>query len=151
MSDVPAFLVAKDAVKRDPALQAGARGARKLLVTDLYSAKERESTSVEWLPPAQGDKCPVQLMADAEVAVFNQHATQDRHYHKKGTEIYMVLEGKMVIEVTGRDYVLQPGDMIIVNPNATHEVKPDGTDFLCCVVTLHCGGVSDKFIGESAT
>ena len=42
MSDVAAFLVTKDAVKRDPALQAAARGARKLLVTDLYAAKERE-------------------------------------------------------------------------------------------------------------
>ena len=59
MSDVAAFLVTKEAVKRDPALQAGARGACKLLVTDLYAAKERESISVEWLPPAVGDKCPV--------------------------------------------------------------------------------------------
>lgn len=146
MSDVPAFLATKDAVKRDLALQARDHGARKLLVTDLYGGKERESTSVEWLPPAVGEKCPVQVMADAEIAVFNQHAAQDRHYHKQGTEIYMILEGKMVIDVVGRDYLLLPGDMIVVNPNAIHEVKPQRTKFLCRVVTLNCGGTLDKFM-----
>ncbi|MEW6618835.1 MAG: cupin domain-containing protein [bacterium] len=146
MSNTPALLVTKDAVKRDSALQTGSRGARKLLVTDLYAAKERESTSVEWLPPTEGEKCPVQVMVDAEVAVFNQRATQDRHYHKRGTEIYMVLEGTMVINVGEHDYLVSHGDMIVVNPNAIHEVKPEETEFLCCVVTLNCGGASDKFV-----
>ena len=152
MTNIPALLVTKDAVESDPALQPGARGARKLIVTDLFAAKETEATNVEWLPPAEGEQCPVQVMDDAEVAVFNQHTDQDRHYHKKGTEIYMVLNGNMLIAIDGQDYSLSPGDMIVVNPNAVHEVKkPKNANFLCRVVTLNCGGAADKFLADSAT
>lgn len=145
MSRPHAFLVTKDAIKRDAALAAGARGARKLLVTELFAAKECEATDITWRPPDAGNKCPIQIMADSEVAVFNQHAAQDRHKHKRGTEIYMVLEGQMVIEIEGEDHKLLSGDMIVVNPNACHEVKPDGTEFLCRVVTMNCGGASDRY------
>jgi hypothetical protein len=88
MAPIAAFLVSKEAVRCDPALQEGARGARKLLVTDLYEAKEQVADAIRWVPPKQGQKCAVQIMADTEVAVFNQLASQDRHYHNRGTEIY---------------------------------------------------------------
>ncbi len=146
MSEVSALLVYKDSVKNDLALQLGGRGARKLLVTKLFEEKERKASQVDWLPPTEGEKCAVQVMPNAEVAVFNQYAAQDRHFHKNATEIYMVLDGKMVIEVEGDNYFLSSGDMIVVNPNAVHEVKPKGTDFLCRVVTLDCGGSQDKYI-----
>lgn len=145
MSRPPALLVTKDAVKSDFALAAGARGARKLLVTEIFATKECEATEVEWQPPKNGGKCPVQTMPDTEVAVFNQHASQDRHKHKEGTEIYMVLEGTMIIDVEGTDHELSAGDAIVVNPHACHEVKPNNTEFLCRVVTVRCRGASDKF------
>jgi quercetin dioxygenase-like cupin family protein len=85
-------------------------------------------------------------MKDTEVAVFSQRALQDRHYHRLGTEMYMVLEGRMEIEVAGKNYVLFPGDMIVVNPNAVHQVKPEGTEFICRVVTVNCGGAPDKYV-----
>lgn len=140
-----AFLVRKDAIKADPAIQAGGRGARKLLVTELYAARECAPTMVAWSPPMDAGKCPVQEMADTEVAVFNQFAKQDRHKHENGTEMYMVLEGTMTIEVDGIDYLLSSGDMIVVNPNACHEVKPCQSEFLCRVVTVNCGGPKDKY------
>ena len=58
----------------------------------------------------------------------------------------MVMEGEMVIEVDGKEYPLLAGDMIVVNPGATHQVKPEGTEFLCRVVTVNCGGDADKDI-----
>lgn len=146
MQQLSAFFVPMSAVKTDAALQIGARGARKLLVTDLYPTKEEEATNDIWAPPARGEKCPVQVMRNTEVGVFTHRATQDRHYHCLGTEVYMVLEGQMMIEVVGKDYSLVPGDMIIVNPNAVHEVKPEGTEFICRVVTVNCGGASDKYV-----
>lgn len=82
-------------------------------------------------------------MGDTEVAVFNQNAKQDRHYHNEGTEIYMVLEGKMETEVAGQNYLLVVGDMIVVNPGAVHEVKRN-TNFICPVITVNCEGLSDK-------
>ena len=59
--------------------------------------------------------------------------------------MYMVLEGGMTIEVEGKDYMLLAGDMIVVNPGAVHQVKPEGTKFLCRVVTPNCVGSSDKY------
>jgi mannose-6-phosphate isomerase-like protein (cupin superfamily) len=146
MQRLPAFFVPLSAVKTDPALPIGARGARKLLVTDLYPTKEEEATDDVWAPPGPGEKCPVQVMRNTEVAVFTQRAWQDRHYHCLGTEIYMVLEGRMKIEVAGKSYSLVPGDMIVVNANAIHQVKPEGTEFICRVVTVNCGGASDKCV-----
>lgn len=42
---------------------------------------------------------PVQVMPDIEVAIFTQHAAQDRHHHRPGTEFYSVTEGRMDIEI----------------------------------------------------
>lgn len=145
MEQPSALVVRLEAVKRDGALRPMGRGARKILVTEIYPAKEIEGREVVWKPPEGEDKCPVRVMTDTEIAVFNHTASQDRHYHKTGTEIYMVLEGVMVIEVEGEDYILSAGDMIVISPGAMHEVKPEGREFLCRVVTVNCGGAADKY------
>ena len=141
-----AFLVRKSAIWNDPVFQEGGRGARKLLVTEVYDGKEHEAQDAKWKAPAEHETCPVQLMPDTEVAVFNHETPQDRHFHKQGTEIYMVIEGQVTIEVDSKDYLLDPGDMLVVNPCSIHEVKPGKNDFLCRVITVNCGGVDDKFV-----
>ena len=138
----PALLVRLNEAKRDRALQT--RGDRKLLVTEVYAAKEEEATDIEWRSQTASGKCPVQLMRDTESAVFTRVAKQTRHYHKLGTEIYLVLEGSMMIEVERVDYSLKPGDMIVVNPGAFHQVRREGR-FLCRVVTVNCGGAKDRY------
>jgi quercetin dioxygenase-like cupin family protein len=145
MEQPPALFIALESVKQDTALNPGQRGARKILVTELYPEKESEAVAVAWDPPSGTGKCPVQVTENIEVAIFTQTASQDRHLHKLGTEMYMVLEGEMRIEVEGKDYVLLAGDMIVVNPGAVHEVKPAGTEFLCRVVTANCISRSDKY------
>lgn len=144
MSGVPALYVSLDAVKRDPAL-AGGRGARKLLVTSLYRNEQSVSEPI-WEPPRGDGPCAVQKMSDTECAVFNHRAEQHRHHHEFATELYMVLEGSMRIEVERREYTLAAGDMIVVNPGSRHEVRPSGTSFLCRVVTVDCGGSADKHL-----
>ncbi len=146
MKKPASLLITLEALRNDPDLKVASRGARKILVTDVYENIEYECETDVWTPPVEDEKCPVQLMDDTEVAVFNQHASQDRHCHKLGTEMYMVLEGIMTIEVEGEMYVLKQGDMIVVNPGAFHEVKPEGTEFLCRVVTTNCGGKKDKYL-----
>ena len=142
----PAALVVRlDAVKKDAAFNPEGRGARKLLVTDLYSETEQEAIDVLWSPPAGAELCPVQVTADTELAVFTEQASQDRHYHREATEIYMVVEGRMTIEVEGREYALNAGDMIVVNPGAAHEVKRGKEKFLCRVVAVNSKGRADKF------
>lgn len=137
-----ALFVSLESVRTDPALQK--RGDRKIMVTELYPAGERLATEVHWQPVAAPGKCPVQLMADTEVAVFNETAKQSRHCHRSSTQLYSVLEGSMLIEVEGAEYHLAPGDLLVVNPGACHEVRRQGR-FLSRVVTVNCGGNADKF------
>ena len=145
----PALLVRSAALARDPALQPGGRGARKLLVTELYPDREHESADPVWRPPTDGESCPVLATEDTELAIFNQDTPQDRHCHRRGTEVYWVIEGEMRIEVEGLEYQLGPGDLIVVKPGAVHEVLR-GANFLCGVLTANCGGTEDKFVGSRA-
>ena len=112
-----------DQIKQDPALSPGKRGARKLIVTDIFKDKEQEAISDIWSPPPPGQDCPVLRMSNAEMAVFNQEADQDKHYHKEGTEIYMAIEDPVVIEVEGKIYRLLQGDTIVVHPFSVHEIR----------------------------
>src|SRR3990172_5484888 len=98
---ISALLVTMDAAREDSALRT--RGDRKVLVTEIYPAKEEEAVDVLWRAQAASGKCPVQAMTDTEVAVFTEVAKQTRHFHKIGTEMYMLLEGRMTIEVDGKD------------------------------------------------
>lgn len=140
----PALLIGLDSVKRDPALSRNGRGERKILVTRLYPGSEVESASTVWKPETASVLTPVQVMGDAEMAVFTHRASQTRHLHRLGTEIYTVLEGGMTIEVEGVEYSLKAGDTIVVNPGSLHEVLPRENEFLCKVVTVNCGGEADR-------
>lgn len=143
-----ALVITLDAVKKDAAFNPEGRGARKLLVTELYSETEQEATEVLWSPPRGAERCAVQVMADTELAVFTELARQDRHYHREATEIYIVVEGRMTIEVEGRDYTLHAGDMIVVNPGAAHEVKRGDEKFICRVIAVNSKGAADKFLAS---
>ncbi len=145
MPKTPTLLILMDSLKRDPALRAGSRGERKILVTELYPGSEVESASIAWEAGNDSASVPVQLMADVEMAVFTHHASQTRHFHKLGTEIYTVVEGRMIIEVEGVEYPLRAGDTIVVNPGAVHQVLPRENEFVCKVVTAHCAGIADKY------
>ena len=144
MQRIPSLLIRLARVREDPALQPGGRGLRKIVVTHVREHDEQEAQEAEWRPPDAGHKSPVQHMVDAEVSYFNEQAPQTRHRHGHGTEAYVVLRGALQIEVEGERYELSEGDAIIVNPLAAHEVIPTGGGLLACVITLNCGGSSDK-------
>jgi mannose-6-phosphate isomerase-like protein (cupin superfamily) len=144
-SQIPALYISLDSVKSDTALHAGNRGARKIVVTDIIPSKEEEAENVLWSPPDKGEKSKVKVMPDTEVAFFTHVASQDRHCHEIATEIYVVMDGTMLIEVDEKEYSLSLGDMIIVNPNIAHQVKPEGYNFICCVLSINSGGATDKY------
>ena len=80
------------------------------------------------------------------MAVFNQYTEQNRHYHKEGTEIYIVMEGRFIIEIEGKTYRLVSEDLIIVPPLSVHQVINKRNKYLCRVITINCRGEQDKFI-----
>jgi mannose-6-phosphate isomerase-like protein (cupin superfamily) len=145
MAGLSCLLIRKQAAAADPALAPGARGARKHVVTSIFKKKEKGATEAVWRPPADGQKCPVLVADNWEMATFNEVTTQDCHLHRRGTEIFIVLEGTMKIEVDGKMFALKEGDTIVVNPGVLHEVLRE-SPFLARVVTVNCGGKDDKFV-----
>ena len=139
------LLVRLAQIKKDPALQPSARGARKLAVTQIYDRIETPAGNPGWEPPDNGSPCPVLPLPAAEVAVFNQGAAQQRHYHKQASEIYVVVEGTMAIEIDETTHSLKAGDSVIVAPGVPHEVKKQGLKFICYVIGANCGGPGDKY------
>jgi len=130
-------------IKTDPALQPSARGARKLAVTRVY---DHETPAVDpgWAPPDDGRPCPVLQLPSTEMAVFNQNAAQLRHYHKQATEIYVVVEGTLAIEIDGATHQMETGDAVIIAPGVVHEIKNQGLKFTSYVIYTGCGGLGDK-------
>lgn len=140
---LPAVVFRLSEARKDPGLKD--QGDRKQIVTEVYPEIEKLTEEVEWKPCAPPEKCPVLVMDHTESAVFTEQAKQDRHYHRAGTEIYLVIEGQMKIEVDDKLYTLYVGDMIVVTPGAWHEVQREG-HFLTRVITIDCQGVGDKFV-----
>ena len=145
MARTRALFVSLDSIREDSALKIGGRGDRKVLVTEVYPENETEAVHPSWTAGVISGKTPVQVMKDTELAVFTHLASQTRHFHQLGTEIYCLLEGEMLIEVEGETYTLRAGDTIVVNPGAAHQVLKRGPRFLCRIVAVNCGGVTDKF------
>jgi len=52
----------------------------------------------------------------------------------------------MVIEVDVPSYTLCSGDTILINPGTVHQIKPQGCEFICQVLTANCSGIADKHI-----
>ena len=49
---------------------------------------------------------------------------QDKmHLHQKGTEFYIILEGKGVLEVEGKNVELKENEVVMVEPGEKHRVK----------------------------
>lgn len=144
MNDKSKPLVIKsEAIAKDPALQRGARGARKIAVTSLYEGKEMPFKDPQW--EGSATVTPVMVLDNTEFAVFTNETVQDRHYHKQAHEFYTVLDGKFQIEVDEKEYIISSGETIIVPPFAVHEVSREHS-FTAQVVTINCAGVDDKFI-----
>lgn len=142
-----ALVVTRRAVDEDPALAAGGRGARKIVsITPPFEGKERIADGSIWSAAPAGGLTPILVADNWEFAIFNEVTKQDRHRHGVGTEIYMVREGLMQIEVEGQVYSLLAGDTIIVLPGSAHEVlRREGCSFETQLVCTNCGGPADKF------
>jgi mannose-6-phosphate isomerase-like protein (cupin superfamily) len=135
-----------EAARRDPRTYLGNRGDQKVVITYRYTGDEG-LRDVIWTALAPNGKRHYAVAAGVEFALFDERAKQSRHYHRRATEVYTVLEGEMCIEVAGAEYSLTVGESIIVNPWSAHEVKRTAR-FLAQVVTANSSGLNDKYIVE---
>lgn len=49
----------------------------------------------------------------------------ERHYHKKTTEFYYVLEGEGILELDGEKVELKPGTLVMIRPGTRHRAEGD--------------------------
>lgn len=138
-----------DAVADQRMRQEGNSG-RRVVALRMMPEYSVPLTSCRWQPPLKGAKSSIFESGSQcfEVSTFNQFTTQDRHYHKEATEIYIVLEGQMSILVEGDIIALDQGDEIIILPGTWHHVL-GGNRFLARVHTINCHGDCDKYTEES--
>ncbi len=62
-------------------------------------------------------------------------AVTTRHYHPLAEEIYYILRGEALMEISGETRVVGPGDAIAIPPTAPHQIRNTGSvplKFLCC-------------------
>jgi quercetin dioxygenase-like cupin family protein len=126
----------------------GKNNGRKVLVNELYPAREYPAQEPEWEPGPQDGKTPVVETGygGVEIATFTHEAGQDCHKHLIGTEIYTVLEGEMTIRVADTEITLGQGDEVVVFPNTVHEIIDRRTTFLTRVHSINCQGERDKYV-----
>jgi hypothetical protein len=58
--------------------------------------------------------------APASVHVTDIHQDARTHYHRRMTEIYVVLEGEGEIELDGQRYPLRPLTAVMIRPGCRH-------------------------------
>jgi quercetin dioxygenase-like cupin family protein len=143
----PVFIIPIKSIEDDNQLQKEGAGSRKLLVTELWDSIEETTTKCHWLPPNEGEMNQVLQTTNIELGVFTHRASEDRHFHKQGTEIYSVLDGEMNIKVNDDVYTLQRGDTIVVRPGTVHKILKN-KPFLCKVINANCHGTIDKVLAE---
>jgi mannose-6-phosphate isomerase-like protein (cupin superfamily) len=87
---------------------------------------EPRIVQLEELPPVP---CPCgtarRAFADVEESAASLHVVDIRqdsqtHYHRKTTEIYLVLEGEGQVELDGRLYPVKPMTAIYIPPGCRH-------------------------------
>ena len=66
----------------------------------------------------------------ASMHIVNIKQDSERHYHKKMTEIYYVLEGEGHIELDDEIHALSPGVSVMIQPGCVHRAVGAGLKIL---------------------
>jgi mannose-6-phosphate isomerase-like protein (cupin superfamily) len=56
----------------------------------------------------------------ASIHLVNTAGEGKLHYHKKLTEIYLILEGEGYMELDGERYDVSPGSTVLIKPGCRH-------------------------------
>jgi quercetin dioxygenase-like cupin family protein len=76
---------------------------------------------VDWRPMFSADGFPSEAMTGG-VAYIVPHTDLRVHWHKE-PEIYLILEGELIVVVDGVEYPCRPGSAVFIPGNAVHGVR----------------------------
>ncbi len=108
----------------------------------------RHLLEVDPVPCPCGSSTRIITSKDTEKASFHITRIQDstRHYHKKTTEIYHILEGEGTLEVGEESIPLNPGQTILIEAGTPHRGYGD---FETIVVAIPAFDPEDEFFPEN--
>lgn len=61
-----------------------------------------------------------------------------RHVHEKDSEVFLILQGKAIIQIDGQETPLRAGDIVVCEPGEDHHLVSDQED-PCINIYLHAG------------
>ncbi len=72
---------------------------------------------------------------------FAVKGINEKHYHERMFEIYLVASGESIVVVGGKTVKLKSGDILVVEPNEVHSFTNNSDDYMHFV--LHVPFVKD--------
>ncbi|RJP23470.1 MAG: cupin domain-containing protein [Candidatus Omnitrophota bacterium] len=99
------------------------------------------------VPCPCGSSTRIITAKDTAAASFHVTHIRDstRHYHKKTTEIYHILEGEGVLEIGGDSVPLTPGQTVLIEAGTPHRGYGD---FKTIVVAVPAFDAGDEFFPD---
>jgi mannose-6-phosphate isomerase-like protein (cupin superfamily) len=92
-------------------------------MTRIISSKSAEHYT--WGGPDAADCDGWHLVKTPELSIIEERmpaGTQElRHLHRQARQFFMVLEGELVLEVEGQEFVLKPREGVEVAPGQQHQ------------------------------
>lgn len=81
------------------------------------------------------------------IADFDQSFSDQMHHHIDASEFYLVVQGRLLLEVNDQDIEVDSNHVVMVEPTERHRVK-SVLSFPCTWVTISSpkGASSDKII-----
>ncbi len=107
----------------------------------------RHINDVEPVPCPCGSSTRIITSKDTSEASFHVTHIQDsiRHFHKKTTEIYHILEGKGFLEIGEDKISLSPGQTVLIEKGVPHRGYGD---FKTIVVAIPAFDPEDEYFPE---
>ncbi|HSC46808.1 MAG TPA: cupin domain-containing protein [Gammaproteobacteria bacterium] len=99
-----------------------------------------ESVTEHWSPRIIG------RVNDQYVKVAKLKGQLVWHKHEQEDEMFLVVYGRLIIQLEGREVMLNPGDFYVIPKNTLHNPVADeecGVVLIETVTTLHTGDVVD--------
>lgn len=112
-----------------------------------YIVKHRDEIAP--VPCPCGSSTRIITAQDTPAAGFHVTHIRDsqKHYHKKTTEIYYILEGNGFLEIGSDTIELKPGTTVLIHPGTPHRGYGD---FQTIVVPIPAFDPNDEYLlGES--
>lgn len=69
-----------------------------------------------------------------DLTIVHPGSTVGVHTHEEDEELYVIIDGRGIMDVDGDRFEVEPGDVILNASHGTHELRNEGTESIRMVV-----------------